>query len=87
MRALGSLSFAIYVMYVTATALMRTLVFRLGHVDNVPIQLLADTVAGLTLPVLAYTLLSRAGLSPWFGFAHRTLRPDLVPAPLAAKIT
>lgn len=76
LRVLGYLSMSIYLMHVIATALARNALVQLIHVDNIAVLLLATTVAGLALPVLAHVLLSRAGLLQWFGLSNELqLRP------------
>lgn len=63
---LGAASMPIYLMHILAGSGTRIVLARALHVDDVAVQALVGTLAGLGLPMLAHTLLQRAGLGLLF---------------------
>lgn len=63
---LGAASMPIYLMHILAGSGTRIALARGLHVDDLALQALVGTLAGLGLPMLAHSLLQRAGLGLLF---------------------
>ncbi len=70
LAGMGRLSFAIYVMHVLATAGVIIVMNRFAHVPPIAaVYVTIDTAAGIALPIVAWQVMRRLGLLPWFGLA------------------
>jgi fucose 4-O-acetylase-like acetyltransferase len=67
---LGQMSMAIYVMHILATAGARIAMTKMGFEAPALVYLLASTFAGIVLPVIAFLLMRRLRLLPWFGLGR-----------------
>lgn len=63
---LGAASMPIYLMHILAGSGTRIALARGLHIDDLALQALVGTLAGLTLPMAAHALLQRAGLGLLF---------------------
>jgi fucose 4-O-acetylase-like acetyltransferase len=70
LRVLGYLSMSIFVMHVVAIGFVRTVLFSGLHLESVGTHLVMETAAGVILPVLAHSFLSRTKLLGWFGLSN-----------------
>ncbi|CAN5336821.1 acyltransferase [soil metagenome] len=70
LAVLGRISLAVYVMHILAASGLRIVMSKLLHIPAVPVvYLVAGTVAGIIVPVIAYYALRYLNLLPWFGLA------------------
>lgn len=70
LASIGRLSLAIYVMHVLTGAGLRIALSKVLHVPPIaPVYLIACVIAGVVLPLLAYAIMLRLSLAPFFGLA------------------